>query len=132
MAKQNPKVISAVKSRQVYHALYEVALEMREHPTKAERILWEELRGGKLGAKFRRQHIIDRFIVDFYCVQSGLVIEVDGDIHSFQKRRDFEREKILEGLGCTILRVSNKEIEEDIDKVLKKVREVVKETSIDG
>jgi very-short-patch-repair endonuclease len=125
MSKHNPKVISAVKSKEVYHALYEAALEMRENPNEAERILWEALRGGKLGAKFRRQHIIDRFIVDFYCVKNGLVIELDGDIHNFQKERDFEREKILEGLGCTVLRFSNEEVEGEINKVLEKIREVL-------
>jgi len=132
MSKQNPKVKSAVKSKQVYHALYQAALEMRKYPTEAERVLWEELRARKLGVKFRRQHIIDRFIVDFYCIRNGLIIELDGDIHKFQKERDLEREKILEGLGCKILRFSNKEIEDDINKVLDKIRRVVKETCIGG
>jgi very-short-patch-repair endonuclease len=125
MSKHNPKVISAVKSKEVYHALNEVALEMRENPTEAERILWEELRAGKLGVKFRRQHIIDRFIVDFYCIKNGLVIELDGDIHKFQKERGFEREKILEGLGCTILRFKNEEIEENVENVLDKIIETI-------
>ncbi len=125
MSKHNPKVISAVKSKEVYHALYEAALEMRENPTEAERILWEELRAGKLGVKFRRQHIIDRFIVDFYCIKNGLVIELDGDIHKFQKEKDFERQKALEGLGCKILRFTNEEVEGDVDKVLEKIAEII-------
>ena len=125
MSKHNPKVISAVKSKEVYHALYEAALEMRENPTEAERILWEELRAGKLGVKFRRQHIIDRFVVDFYCIKNGLVIELDGDIHKFQKEKDFERQKALEGLGCKILRFTNEEVEGDVDKVLEKIAEII-------
>jgi len=124
MSKHNPKVISAV-SKEVYHALYEAALEMRENPTEAERILWEELRAGKLGVKFRRQHIIDRFVVDFYCIKNGLVIELDGDIHKFQKEKDFERQKALEGLGCKILRFTNEEVEGDVDKVLEKIAEII-------
>jgi very-short-patch-repair endonuclease len=53
--------------------------------TPAERILWQELRGNKLGAHFRRQQIIAGFIVDFYCHKVALVIEVDGDVHDLQK-----------------------------------------------
>jgi len=123
--KHSPKVISAVKSKNVYRALYGVAIEMRESPTKAEAILWKHLRGNKIGIKFRRQHIIDRFIVDFYCVQKGLVIEVDGDVHKSQEERDKEREVILEGLGCKILRFTNEEVENDIHKVLEKIMESI-------
>jgi len=123
--KHSPKVISAVKSKNVYRSLYGPAIEMRESPTKAEAILWKHLRGKKMGVKFRRQHIIDRFIVDFYCVQNGLVVEVDGDIHKNQIERDKEREVILEGLGCKILRFTNEEVENNISKVLKKIMEFI-------
>ena len=57
------------------------ARELRREMTPAEKILWQELRGNKLGVHFRRQQIIAGFIVDFYCHKVGLVIEVDGDIH---------------------------------------------------
>ncbi|HQB11109.1 MAG TPA: DUF559 domain-containing protein, partial [bacterium] len=74
MSGNHPKVIAAVKNKNVYHALYDAALEMRDSSTNAEETLWEKIRGKKLGVKFRRQHIIDKFIVDFYCVQNGLIV----------------------------------------------------------
>ena len=66
----------------------ERAKELRRNMTPAEKILWHELRANKLGVHFRRQQIIAGFIVDFYCHKAGLVIEVDGDIHDFQKEED--------------------------------------------
>ncbi len=56
--------------------------------TPAEKILWEELRANKLGVHFRRQQVIQGFIVDFYCHQAGLVVEVDGDVHDLHKEED--------------------------------------------
>jgi len=64
----HPKVIGSVRNRKIYEALSPVAVKMRREPTNAEQILWQELRAKKLGVKFRRQHLIDQFIVDFYCV----------------------------------------------------------------
>lgn len=118
-----PGVIGAVKNKEVYEQLYPAAVQMREIPTVAEKILWGELRGSKLGVKFRRQHIIDRFIVDFYCVEKALIVEVDGEIHLQQKDRDEERETILKAIGCRILRFSNDEIKTDIKKVIRKIKE---------
>ncbi|HRZ78731.1 MAG TPA: DUF559 domain-containing protein [bacterium] len=118
-----PGVIGAVKNKEVYEQLYPAAVQMREIPTVAEKILWGELRGSKLGVKFRRQHIIDRFIVDFYCVEKALIVEVDGEIHLQQKDRDEERETILKSMGCEIIRFRNSEVENDIEKVIQKIKE---------
>lgn len=63
--------------------------------TPAEKILWQEVRAKKLGVRFRRQQVIQGFIVDFYCHQAGLVVEVDGDVHDLQKDEDERREKVL-------------------------------------
>jgi very-short-patch-repair endonuclease len=70
--------------------------------TPAEKILWEELRGDKLGVHFRRQQVIQRFIVDFYCHRAGLVVEVDGDVHDLQKEQDERREKVLTEMGLRV------------------------------
>lgn len=76
------------------------ARELRQELTPAERKLWAALRNKKLnGLKFRRQHPIDRFIVDFYCAAHKLVVEVDGDIHDTQPERDAERSALLEQQG---------------------------------
>ena len=63
------------------------AKELRRDMTPAEKILWQELRGNKLGVHFRRQQVIAGFIVDFYCHKAGLVVEVDGDIHDLQQKK---------------------------------------------
>lgn len=63
------------------------------------KIMWEELRANKLGVRFRRQQVIQGFIVDFYCHKAALVVEVDGDIHDLQKEEDARREKVLSPTG---------------------------------
>lgn len=101
-----PSVLnSAIKA--IYPMLLERAKEMRANPTKAESILWETIRGKKLGVKFRQQHIIDQYIVDFACVNEGLIIEVDGKIHDSQKAEDQVRTDVLESLGYKVIRFTN-------------------------
>ena len=103
---------------------------MRGRPTRAENLLWQELRRNALGAnKFRRQHALGPFIVDFYCVPARLVIEVDGPIHRNQVDRDEERQACLEGLGLTVLRFSNDEILNDIQNVLGRISHYVQNES---
>ena len=82
----------------------------RSLPTKAEYVLWQELREQKIGYRFRRQVSIDAFIVDFYCHELKLIIEVDGPIHEEQKEYDYEREEYLKNLGYFILRFTNEEV----------------------
>jgi len=123
--KRFPGVIGAVKNKQLFHKLYPLAVNMRYKQTEAEQILWQELRAKKLGVKFRRQHLIDQFIVDFYCVELGLVVEVDGGIHLKQYEGDKERDLILRGQGCTIIRLKNEEIEGNLPKVLSKIKDVI-------
>ena len=73
--------------------------ELRREMTPAEKLLWQEVRANKLGVRFRRQQVIQGFIVDFYCHRTGLVVEVDGDFHDLQKEEDERREKVLRGWG---------------------------------
>ena len=97
--------------------------EMRKEPTDAENILWQELRGHKLNRlKFRRQHSIDKFVVDLYCREKKLIIEVDGEIHDSQKENDSLRQKFLEEIGYTVLRIKNEDIINDLKKVLEKIK----------
>ena len=101
----------------------QLAREMRKEPTDTENILWQELRGHKLNRlKFRRQHSIDKFIVDFYCREKKLIIEVDGEIHDFQKENDSIRQEFLEEFGYTVLRFKNEEIINDLKRVLEKIK----------
>jgi very-short-patch-repair endonuclease len=87
------------------------ARELRQQQTDAERLLWGGLRAGRLGGfKFRRQHPIGRYYVDFVCFEPRLVIEVDGDHHPEQAAYDREHELSLEGENFQILRFSNREV----------------------
>ncbi|MFH1644097.1 MAG: DUF559 domain-containing protein, partial [bacterium] len=103
-----------------YKLLYESSVEMRKNPTEAEDKLWRILKKERV-YHFRRQHIINKFIVDFVCLSKNLVIEVDGDIHDLQKEKDFERTKILETLGFKVIRFKNEEVLNNLDKVTKKI-----------
>ena len=101
------------------------AKELRREMTPAEKILWEELRANKLGVHFRRQQIIQGFIVDFYCHKAGLVIEVDGDIHDLQQEEDARREKVLREMGLRIVRFRNDEVVRDLSAVVGRIQKMV-------
>jgi very-short-patch-repair endonuclease len=95
------------------------AREMRAAPTAQEQLLWGRLRRNALGGfHFRRQQVIDGFIVDFYCHAAGLVVEVDGPIHEQKVSYDEERDAILKARGLRLLRVSNELVESDLEAVL--------------
>jgi adenine-specific DNA-methyltransferase len=100
----------------------DAAREHRKNPTPSESLLWEALRGGKLGRKFRRQQPIGSFIVDFYCAEERLVVEVDGKIHDGQQREDAERQAALESLDLRFLRVSHEDVIFDLAAVLERIR----------
>ena len=101
------------------------AKELRRDMTPAEKILWQELRGNKLGVHFRRQQVIAGFIVDFYCHKAALVIEVDGDIHDLQQEEDARREKVLREMGLRIVRFRNEEVMKNLSAVVGKIRGLV-------
>ena len=101
------------------------AKELRREMTPAEKILWEELRANKLGVRFRRQQVIQGFIVDFYCHKAGLVVEVDGDIHDLQQEEDARREKALSALGLRIVRFGNDEVMRNVSAVVGKIKQLV-------
>ena len=98
---------------------------MRNNPTKAELILWNELKNKKLKLKFRRQHIINKFIVDFYNIKYGIIIEVDGKIHNNQIEEDKDREDILKSLGCNIIRFTNDEVLHNTESVITKLKKFI-------
>ena len=110
----------------LWEKLKSIARESRHNPTKAEKLLWKYLRDGRLnGLKFRRQHSIGPFIVDFYCAKAKLVIEIGGEIHQYQKEQDSIRQQYLEESGLKVVRFFNSEIIGDIDKVKKLLLEVL-------
>ena len=93
----------------------EFARDLRKHPTRAEELLWERLRGSRFhGAKFRRQAPFDRFVVDFYCHAAKLIVEIDGKQHEWFSDYDKERTEILERLGLHVIRFTNAEVCDDL------------------
>ena len=106
-----------------YGLLKQYAEENRNNPTEAESVLWEALKGNGLGVKFRRQHIIEDFIVDFFCCERKLTIELDGGYHNRpeQMKSDVERTARLHELGYTELRFTNEEVTGNIDEVLHRI-----------
>lgn len=95
------------------------ARRLRHDATFPERLLWSRLRAGRLaGFKFRRQHAMESFVVDFYCHEARLVIELDGDSHTGRATYDAERTTILERFEVRILRIGNDDVLKDLDSVL--------------
>ena len=100
--------------------LIERAREFRRDPTRSEGILWQALRRRKLdGRKFRRQHPIGPLIVDFYCAEERLVVEVDGPIHRGQHVADRERHQLIEAAGLRVVRIRSEELEKRIESAAK-------------
>jgi very-short-patch-repair endonuclease len=109
--------------RGVSREVQQAAKELRREMTAAERELWNGLRGWKLdgGARFRRQHPLGRFILDFYCASHRLCIEVDGGVHDTQRERDAERDATLAAANIRTLRVRNEEVLADLPRVLRRI-----------
>jgi leucyl-tRNA synthetase len=103
-------------------SLKESARENRKNTTEAEEKFWEVVRNNNLGFKFRRQHAISRFIVDFVCIEKKLVVEIDGPIHETQKQEDEERTSIISNEGFKVIRFTNDEVLNDLSLVLKKLK----------
>jgi len=97
--------------------------QLRENQTEPERILWSILRGRKLGGlKFRRQHPIEPYIVDFYCAEAQLAIEIDGQSHDGREAYDSQRSAFLGRLGLTIMRIANDDVVQNISGVAEAIQ----------
>ena len=99
--------------------------QLRKAASPIERLLWAKLRGGQLGVKFRRQHGIGPYIVDFYCPAAHLVIELDGESHYWPGKQDYDesRNLFMRQQGLTILRFTNIDVAQALDDVLGKINE---------
>jgi very-short-patch-repair endonuclease len=106
----------------VHEVILQRARSMRLGPTSAEDVLWERLRNRRLnGWKFRRQFAWESFILDFYCAEAKLVVEVDGPIHLQKKRYDRERTIWLEVSGFEVVRFTNARVFGQIEEVLSEI-----------
>ena len=105
---------------------------MRRHPTFAENVLWRRLRHRQIkGFHFRRQHPIVRYIVDFYCAEVKLVIEVDGAVHEQPGHDEYDgdRQEFLEALGLRMLRLRNEDVITHTEVVLEVIAEALESNS---
>ncbi|MEZ7506780.1 UvrD-helicase domain-containing protein [Flavobacterium sp. Arc2] len=110
------------------HLLLEKAIGHRKQPTVAEKILWDELKTQSLGSKFRQQHLIDNYIVDFVSLSKKLIVEVDGGYHFTPEQiaLDEERTKVLTELGYKVIRFRNEEVVGSISQVLNAIKGALK------
>jgi very-short-patch-repair endonuclease len=109
------------RAKQGYAEHLPLKRQLRSRMTGAEIRLWSWLRGKQLGSvKFRRQHGIGPYIVDFYCPERAVVIEVDGDNHAEPRQimKDHERDAYLQSLGLRVIRYTNDDILSNVDGVL--------------
>jgi len=104
--------------------------ELRQNMTSAEKAVWTYLRTKPLGCKFRRQHAISKYIVDFYCHSLNLVIEIDGGIHNLKEvnEHDQVRQEYLESQGLIFIRFKNQDIETNFDKVIETIENYIRKT----
>ena len=111
------------------NTLTQISKELRQKQTEAEKILWFKLRNRQLdGAKFRRQHRIGSYIVDFACLENKLIIEIDGGQHNqtLARENDEQRTQWLETTGYHVVRFWNSEVIQNTEGVLEKIKGLLK------
>jgi very-short-patch-repair endonuclease len=111
-----------MKRRRCYgdsHIKFRQARRFRQEMTNSEQILWSRLRGNRLmDLHFRRQHVIRGYIVDFYCHEAKLVVEVDGDVHDMRKESDQMRDAVLSACGLAVLHLSTTIVENNLEEAI--------------
>ena len=106
---------------------------LRKEQTYTEEIVWMQLRNRQiLGYKFRRQYSVDKYIIDFYCPELKLAIELDGDVHNLpeQKEKDIVRQKYLEEFGINLIRIKNEEFFSNPNKTFEKIENKIKSLAL--
>ncbi len=115
-----------------YPQIFANAKYLRAHMTPAELLLWEQLKKNKLGVRFKPQHPMMHYIVDFYSYALKLVIEIDGPIHNFKRKATKERTKAIEEAGNMVIRFSNDDVIHDLENVVNRIREIVAQRNRKG
>ncbi len=98
-------------------------MNLRNNLLMPEKIIWRWIRKEQLGYKFRRQHGISKYIVDFYCPVLRLVVEIDGRIHDEVANHDTIRENYLKNIGLAIKRYTAKEVNDNLEWILSDLKE---------
>ena len=113
--------------------LTDTARRLRKEQTSSERILWRRLRARQMkGAKWRRQQVIGDYIVDFFCPELRVAVELDGDTHAGRDAQDEIRQQYLSAQGLTVLRYTNDDIRRNLEGVLSVIWEVSGEREVDS
>lgn len=129
--KASESVISTIE-KQVFTADYNdwkvlkpFARENRANQTAEENSIWQEVRNNKLGVKFRRQHAIGQYIVDFVCIPMALIVEIDGEIHEKDDNPEYDkaRTKFLNAEGFEVIRFTNKQVKDNLDFVISQIKD---------
>lgn len=107
----------------------DLSKRLRANMTKTERLFWDQVKASQLGVVVRRQMPILDYVVDFYIKSIGLAIELDGSSHDNNVLEDGKRQSRIEELGVTFIRFSNHEVQNNMESVLKKLIEVIRERS---
>ena len=107
--------------------LREFARQLRNNSTLSEVLLWKQIKGKALGVEFKRQVPMLEYIVDFYCQEIGLAIEVDGNIHDFRYLEDAQRQQEIEKYGVIFIRFSNEEIKNNMFSVILSLESKIEE-----
>ena len=114
---------------QMHYSKKIFAQELRKSSTPEEQKVWKLLRNRNfMNLKFRRQHILQGFVVDFYCHKLRLAIEIDGKIHLKQKEYDALRQKLIEEKEITFIRITNEAINKDVNIVLEEIKKIASTT----
>ena len=106
-----------------------LARKLRKDMTLSEILIWQEIRKKNLGVQFHRQVPIDNYIVDFYCHEISLIIEIDGNSHNFDEvvENDIKRQEKLEQFGLTFIRFDDLEVKNDINNVIRELDGKIKQ-----
>ena len=102
--------------------------KLRKEETYVEKIVWLHLRDRQiLGYKFRRQYSVDHFVIDFYCPELKLAVEIDGDVHEIPEQKDYDkaRQKYLEKFGINFIRIKNEEFLGNPNKAFSKIEKKI-------
>lgn len=109
---------------------YDVRKKLRNNMSEPEVLLWSRLKGSQIGYKFRRQHSMFNHILDFYCPELKLNIEIDGMHHAFQVEKDAERDNRLFCHGIYVVRILARDVYEDVDNVVSVILQEIKKIKL--
>ena len=103
--------------------MIQIARDLRRRPTRSEALLWEAVRKRRLnGVRFRRQHPLGPFVVDFFTAERKLIVEIDGTVHDTQAEADAERQAVIESAGYRFVRLRSEDVEADLATALRAIR----------